>query len=107
MKASIKKGSPKSIELAIKLNEALSQKTEKEELTSDDYIRIAIKTRDALREELKSSGGICPLCGKLPILHGEVCVDKEREPEPEREVAEMVLPSGLGGDSPEPSGNLD
>lgn len=47
--------------------------------TADDYINVAIKTIEQLRESYRSGGGSCPVCSRPKTLPEEVCVHPDKD----------------------------
>ena len=85
------------------INDALRMLTElkrgqesKGELTPNDYTNLAIRTRDALREEFRQSNGVCPVCLRPKILLEEPSLHSEQEHSPNSEVGIVELSPSTG-----------
>ncbi len=67
--------------------------TLKFEPTASDYIEIAKRTAESLREDYRQLGGDCPVCGKHTQVRIEAYLGAEPEHTEDREVAALGLPT--------------
>jgi len=67
------------------------EETIKYEPSPDEYIRLAQRVVQGLKDSCRETGGVCPICGFGQALYDAPRLDTEREHEEDGEVAALAV----------------